>query len=104
MHNIEILTHLEVFRDLDCPILLGPSRKSFIGEILNKPPKERDAGTAGVALYAYLKGVHILRVHNVPQVLMPLKLLNSFGKAKTFEIRFYLFNRVLQIFSIYRSF
>lgn len=67
-HNIEILRNLHFFLDLGRPILIGPSRKSFIGEIIKKPPKERDGGTVGVAIYAYLKGVHILRVHNVALV------------------------------------
>ncbi len=64
-HNIEIIRKIEEFMELERPILLGPSRKSFIGEIIKKPPKERDAGTAGFAVYSFLKGVHILRVHNV---------------------------------------
>jgi len=65
-HNLEILRNLEKFMELGRPLLLGPSRKSFIGQILNgKPPKERDAGTAGLCIFAYLKGVHFLRVHEV---------------------------------------
>ncbi len=72
-HNLEILKNLEVFHEFNHPILLGPSRKSFIGEILRKPPLERDAGTAGLSIYAYLKGVHILRVHNISIVKDALK-------------------------------
>jgi len=64
-HNLEILRRLEEFKDLERPLLLGPSRKGFIGEILKKPPQERDAGTTGVCLYAYLKGAHLFRVHRV---------------------------------------
>lgn len=67
-HNIEILRNLHIFHDIGCPILVGPSRKSFIGEIIKKPPKERDGGTAGVAIFALLKGAHILRIHNVALV------------------------------------
>lgn len=67
-HNIEILRNLHIFHDIGCPILIGPSRKSFIGEIIKKPPKERDGGTAGVAIFALLKGAHILRIHNVALV------------------------------------
>ncbi|MFN3406464.1 MAG: dihydropteroate synthase [Caldimicrobium sp.] len=79
-HNLEILKHLEAFKEFDCPLLLGPSRKSFIGEILQKPPKDRDAGTAGVAIYAYLKGVHFLRVHNVSVINDTLKIFKYLWK------------------------
>jgi len=64
-HNITLLKNLHKFKDLDCPILLGHSRKSFIGEIIGKEPFQRDGGTVGVSIFAVLKGVHILRVHNV---------------------------------------
>ncbi|MFN4196997.1 MAG: dihydropteroate synthase [Caldimicrobium sp.] len=79
-HNLEILKHLEIFKEFDCPLLLGPSRKSFIGEIIQKPPKDRDAGTAGMAIYAYLKGVHILRVHNVSMINDALKIFKFLWK------------------------
>lgn len=72
-HNLSILKGLKEFQEFDRPILLGPSRKSFIGEILKKPVSERDAGTAGVAIFAYLQGVHFLRVHNVAMVQDTLK-------------------------------
>lgn len=72
-HNITIFRNLERFKDLKRPILIGPSRKAFIGEIVDKPPKERDAGTIGVALYACLKGVNFLRVHNVSLIKDALK-------------------------------
>jgi len=64
-HNLQILKNLESFQELNRPILIGHSRKSFIGEIINKPPFQRDGGTIGISLFAYLKGVHFLRVHKV---------------------------------------
>lgn len=64
-HNLQILKNLETFKDLNRPILIGHSRKSFIGEIIKKPPSQRDGGTVGVSLFAYLKGAHLLRVHKV---------------------------------------
>ncbi|MCS7199130.1 MAG: dihydropteroate synthase [Caldimicrobium sp.] len=67
-HNITILKNLKEFKEFNRPLLLGPSRKAFIGEIIQKPPKERDAGTVGVALFSYLQGVHFLRVHRVSLV------------------------------------
>jgi dihydropteroate synthase len=63
--NIEILRHLSVFRALGHPILVGPSRKSFIGHILNQPdPKERVWGTAAVCCAAIAEGADLLRVHD----------------------------------------
>lgn len=64
-HNLQILKNLDSFKDLNRPLLIGHSRKSFIGEIINKPPFLRDGGTVGVSLFAYLKGVQFLRVHKV---------------------------------------
>lgn len=57
----EILRHLESLKDLGYPVLLGPSRKSFLGGDL----KDRDFATAAVCTYAVLEGVEILRVHEV---------------------------------------
>jgi dihydropteroate synthase len=64
-HNLQILKNLDSFKELNRPLMIGHSRKSFIGEIINKPPSLRDGGTVGVSLFAYLKGVQFLRVHKV---------------------------------------
>ena len=64
--NLEIFRRLPAFRSLNCPILVGPSRKSFIGRILNQPdPKLRIWGTAAVCCAAIAGGADILRVHDV---------------------------------------
>jgi dihydropteroate synthase len=47
-------------------MLLGASRKSFIGQTLGLPPQERDEGTAAVTAFAIQQGIDIVRVHNVP--------------------------------------
>lgn len=65
-HNLQILNHLDTFLDLGCPLLVGPSRKAFIGHYLGGlPPDERDYGTLAALAAAVLKGAKILRVHNV---------------------------------------
>ncbi len=64
-HNITLLKNITSFKEIGSPILVGASRKGFIGEILKKTPPERDAGTVGVSIWCYLQGVNILRVHNV---------------------------------------
>lgn len=67
--NLEILRRLDEFRTLGCPILVGPSRKSFIGRILNQPdPKARVWGTAAASAAAIAKGADILRVHDVEEM------------------------------------
>lgn len=64
-HNLSLIKHLEVFKGLRCPILIGPSRKSFIGEVLRQPVDERIEGTAAVVAVAVMKGASIIRVHDV---------------------------------------
>ena len=67
-HNLSIINNLPFLENLDRPILLGISRKSFIGKILNLPPQERTEGTIASAVLSVLRGAHILRVHDVQQV------------------------------------
>jgi dihydropteroate synthase len=67
-HNLEIINSLERFKDLQFPILVGPSRKSFIGKILNKNTDERLYGTIASVCAAVMNGAHIVRVHDVKAV------------------------------------
>jgi len=66
--NYEILRRLSEFEGLDCPILIGPSRKSFIGNVLNLPPDQRLEGTLAAVTIGIQNGAHIVRVHDVKQV------------------------------------
>ncbi|WP_232435789.1 dihydropteroate synthase [Rivularia sp. PCC 7116] len=67
--NLEIFRRLAELKQLDCPILVGASRKSFIGRILKQPdPKARVWGTAAACCAAILNGADILRVHDVEQM------------------------------------
>lgn len=66
--NLLLLNHLNFFQRLHLPLLVGVSRKSFIGEIISQPPERRLAGTIGACLIAVLRGAHILRVHDVQAV------------------------------------
>ncbi|KUK23188.1 MAG: Dihydropteroate synthase [Thermotoga petrophila] len=64
--NLEILRRIDEFKELKLPILIGASRKSFIGITLgNVPPEERLEGTLAVTAYCTMKGVDIIRVHDV---------------------------------------
>ncbi|TVU52394.1 MAG: dihydropteroate synthase [Arthrospira sp. PLM2.Bin9] len=65
--NLQILRELPLLKDLDCPLLVGPSRKSFIGKILDKPdPQGRVWGTAAACVAAIAHSADILRIHDVP--------------------------------------
>jgi dihydropteroate synthase len=67
-HNLEILRRLEEFKALGRPILLGTSRKSVIGRVLDLPPHERLEGTAATVAIGIAKGADIVRVHDVAQM------------------------------------
>ncbi len=63
--NLVLMRRLHEFQGLGLPVLVGASRKSFIGQALNLPPQERDEGTAAVTALAIQAGADIVRVHNV---------------------------------------
>ncbi len=67
--NLEIFRRLLSLKSLNCPILVGASRKSFIGRILNQPePKARVWGTAAACCAAIFNGADMLRVHDVKEI------------------------------------
>ncbi|HBT46263.1 MAG TPA: dihydropteroate synthase [Peptococcaceae bacterium] len=67
-HNLEILRRLEEFKDLGQPLLVGTSRKSFIGRILDLEPRERVWGTAATVALSIARGADIVRVHDVREM------------------------------------
>lgn len=66
-HNLQILKRLSEFKSLGCPILVGPSRKSFIGNITGLPANERLEGTLASISIAIMNGANIVRVHDVKE-------------------------------------
>lgn len=80
--NLEILRHLEAFSELGYPLLIGPSRKSFLGQILGKEARERDVGTMAVVAYAALKGVDLVRVHQVEMAKDTLKVIEALKEVQ----------------------
>lgn len=64
-HNLELLRNCQAFLDLGCPILIGHSRKGFVGKVIGDKDASRDAGTLGFSLALAAKRMHILRVHEV---------------------------------------
>jgi len=63
--NFTLLARLREFASLGQPLLVGPSRKTFIGKIVGNETKARDAGTAAAVAASVINGAHIIRVHNV---------------------------------------
>ncbi|MEO0050887.1 MAG: dihydropteroate synthase, partial [candidate division WOR-3 bacterium] len=80
-HNLEILRRLGELRTLGQPIVVGPSRKSFIGMILNLPPEERLEGTIAAAVIAAKNGASIIRVHDVQKVKRALAIFDALRLA-----------------------
>lgn len=68
-HNQAILRGLKTFQNLGCPILIGTSNKSFIGDLTGAPVHDRLAGSIASALAAYQNGAHIFRVHHVKETI-----------------------------------
>ena len=75
--NIEILKNLEKLRTLGKPILIGTSRKSFIGDIVDKPPAERLYGTLASVAVSIMYKVDFVRVHDVAETLDVVKLTDA---------------------------
>ncbi len=80
-HNLELLKRLNEFKVLGRPILVGPSRKSFIGKILKVSPKERVSGTVSSCVLAVNNGARIVRVHDCLEVKQALKILEAVNNA-----------------------
>jgi len=73
-HNVALLAHLETLGSLGCPVVIGASRKSFIGKVLaplgagrGREPQERLAGSVAVAVWAVTHGARVVRVHDVAE-------------------------------------
>lgn len=66
-HNYELMAHLDDFQELDCPLLVGISRKSMIYKLVGGTPQTALGGTTALHMYALSRGAHILRVHDVAQ-------------------------------------
>ena len=82
-HNLEILNKLEMFVELGKPILIGVSRKSFIGNILNLPPEERLEGSLAASVIGVTKGVSIVRTHDVKETRNAIKITEAIIKGES---------------------
>ncbi|MBU2498201.1 MAG: dihydropteroate synthase [Proteobacteria bacterium] len=80
--NLEVIRDLHRFHSLGRPILLGTSRKAFLGHILNKQTHERDAGTMATVAAGVLNGAHIVRVHNVKKAIETVKVIDAVKRGR----------------------
>jgi len=76
-HSLEVMKRLPELGALDRPLLLGPSRKSFIGKVLDLPVGERLMGTAAAVAACVLGGAHVVRVHDVREMVQVTRLCDA---------------------------
>ncbi|WMY95224.1 MAG: dihydropteroate synthase [Arsenophonus sp.] len=76
-HNYQLLAKLNEFHELGVPLLVGLSRKSMIGDLLNIPLEERLIGSVTCAVIAALEGAHIIRVHDVKETVQAMKIVRE---------------------------
>lgn len=81
-HNCELMKHLDSFKELNFPLLVGVSRKTMIGTILDADINSRSNGSVVAAMYALTKGANILRVHDVKATVEAVKLYCAFEQAE----------------------
>ena len=79
-HNLELLSALSLLHGLGCVLMLGASRKSFIGHLTGAPPSERLAGSLAAALAGIAQGVEMLRVHDVAATRQALAVWQGLGQ------------------------
>jgi dihydropteroate synthase len=80
-HNLELMRGIEAFLDLGRPVLIGPSRKRFIGAILDVPEDERVEGTIGAVMWLVSRGAHVVRVHDVREVVRAVRVIDAIVRA-----------------------
>jgi len=76
-HNLESLRRLDEFRSLGRPVMIGTSRKSFIGQVLGVPVEQRLMGTAATVAWAVAKGAKIVRVHDVGEAVQVVRMCDA---------------------------
>ncbi|KGX85501.1 dihydropteroate synthase [Pontibacillus litoralis] len=76
-HNLEVMRQLEEFSAFGYPLLLGTSRKSFIGQVLDLPVNERVEGTGATVCLGIAKGADIVRVHDVKEMARMVKMMDA---------------------------
>jgi dihydropteroate synthase len=81
-HNYQMLANFETFHTLNVPVLAGMSRKSMIGNLLQREIGQRLAGNVAVATVAIQKGAQIIRVHDVKETVDAVKIVNIINACR----------------------
>jgi dihydropteroate synthase len=81
-HNLAILHDIRAFHHLHVPVLVGPSRKRFIGTLTGTEVDDRIEGTAGVVAWCAAEGVDVVRVHDVKEMTRVVRVVDAIARAK----------------------
>jgi dihydropteroate synthase len=81
-HNLAILHDIRAFHHLRVPVLVGPSRKRFIGRLTGTEVHDRIGGTAGVVAWCAAEGVDIVRVHDVKEMTRVVRVVDAIVRAR----------------------
>jgi dihydropteroate synthase len=79
--NLAILNHLDRFEPFDLPLMIATSRKSFIGRLTGRPENERAFGTAATVAAAIMRGAHLVRVHDVREIVDVVRITDAICAA-----------------------
>ena len=85
-HSLALLSNLAPLRVLGFPLLVGPSRKSFLNSVLGVPTGDRLPGTLAACMAAYFQGVRMFRVHDVGPVVQALAVADALERARTGDV------------------
>jgi dihydropteroate synthase len=80
-HNLTLLRRIDALTDIGRPVLVGPSRKRFIGTLLDLPEDQRMEGTAAAVAWAVTHGAHAVRVHDVREIVRVLRVTEAIASA-----------------------
>ena len=80
-HNYQLLKHLSFFQELNLPIMVGISRKSMIGDVINRPAKERIYGSLAATVLALNNGASIIRTHDVSATVDSIRVHSLYQRA-----------------------
>jgi dihydropteroate synthase len=81
-HNLSLMRHIGGLGTVGRPILVGPSRKSFIGRLTEADVDQRMPGTAGAVAWLAANGAHVVRVHDVPEMLQVVRVVGAIRSAR----------------------
>ena len=80
-HNLTLMHGIDSLLDLGRPVLVGPSRKRFIGTLLDLPEDQRVEGTAGAVAWVVGRGAHAVRVHDVKEIVRVVRVIDAIARA-----------------------